>query len=174
MHTKRNILITLVAIVLLSAGIAFTAHLFQKKSASLSAARTVNQSAEEQDVRTVVLAFGKKLQSVPLAGSKEIAAKAIQDTYAPFVSADLLADWEKDPPNAPGRLTASPWPDRIDIDSVAPDTDGSYTVQGKIIEITSAEIVNGGVADSYLVAMKLRKQNDKWVITGFIEAVPVT
>jgi len=124
-------------------------------------------AGDEAAVRAVVEGFGKALQTVPLSGSKAAAAEAIKNNYAPFISSDILAFWEGDPAMAPGRRTSSPWPDRIEIIEMKHDDDGAYEVQGKIIEVTSVEVVSGGIAEEISVALKLRKQAAGWIITGF-------
>jgi hypothetical protein len=75
------------------------------------------------------------------------------------------------PERAPGRLTSSPWPDRIDIISIDRDDDGAYDVQGSIIEITSTEVGTQNIANQYPIAIKVRNQNGKWVMTGFTKAI---
>lgn len=125
--------------------------------------------SEEREVRQVIADFGKKLNMVSLAAPKEIAARSIREQYAPFISPELLAAWEADPEKAPGRLTSNPYPDRIDIVLVEKEGD-AYVVQGKVIEVTSSEPAK--TAFEYRVAIKLRKQGDRWVITGFTKALP--
>lgn len=70
----------------------------------------------------------------------------MQENYGDYVSPALLAKWLNDPLNAPGRLTSSPWPDRIEILSIEPLSEYAYEVEGEIIEITSVEKASGGVA----------------------------
>jgi len=48
-------------------------------------------------VRTVVTEFGKRLRMVAVLAPKEMVAKAMDEEYSAFVSADLLGDLEKQP-----------------------------------------------------------------------------
>ncbi|MFA5087335.1 MAG: hypothetical protein WC470_03490 [Candidatus Paceibacterota bacterium] len=128
------------------------------------ASKNISDKAQAQ---AVVVAFGKKMQNVPLAGTKEIAATAIQNNYADYVAPQLLNAWIYDPTKAPGRLTSSPWPDRIEISSIAKNRDGDYIVIGNVVEITSVEVENGGIADKYPILIGLKKINDKWMIWLF-------
>ena len=54
--------------------------------------------------------------------------------YGDYITPELLAKWQGDPQNAPGRMTSSPWPDRIEISNIERQPDGSYIANGKIIE----------------------------------------
>jgi hypothetical protein len=160
---NKNLLIVLGIIVL--AVVAF--FVYKPASAPVPAGPT----ADEQAVRQVVTDFGKKLQNVTLSASPQILKQAITDNYSSFVSADLLTAWLANPERAPGRLTSSPWPDRIEIIEITKEDDGAYEVQAKVVEITSTEAVSGGVAAEYPVALKLRAQNGQWRITGFSKAL---
>ena len=98
--------------------------------------------------------------------SKDAAAASIVANYSADVSPNLLSVWEQDPAQAPGRQTSSPWPDRIEIGSVAQNPDGSYAVAGNVIEVTSVEEANGGVADSYAMNLTVSNVNGSWLITN--------
>lgn len=132
-----------------------------------------NQSAgPEAEIRTLVAEFGSKMKNVNLAAPKEEIIKAIQENYGPYISEGLLEGWKMAPERAPGRLTSSPWPDRIEIISIAPTEDGNgYEVQGMVIEITSTEVGTSQPAAQYPVGMIVRNQNGKWLITGFSKAL---
>jgi len=129
------------------------------------AAVPVQPMSEQDQVRNVVLDFGTRLQTVSLTASKENAAAAIAANYAADVSPALLASWEADPSTAPGRLTSSPWPDHINIQSVTKNQDGTYTVTGEVAEKTSVEEANGGVSDTYPITLMVRNVNGAWLIT---------
>ena len=70
--------------------------------------------AEEAAVRAVVEGLGSKLKLVALLSPT--AAQDIQTQYAPYVAPDLLNQWANDLTQAPGKLTSSPWPERITSD----------------------------------------------------------
>jgi type II secretory pathway pseudopilin PulG len=181
---KKSTLISIIAvIVLIAAGITYaTWHskkVSQEQSAEQKAAATqlaetqkAQDAKDKEDITKLITDFGAVLKDVPLSGSKAVAAAASEKYYAPFVSRAILDAWESDPEKAPGRVTSSPWPDRIEISSLDLDPDdGSYTAQGYVIEITSVEVSIGSnsSASKYPIAMKLRKQNDRWIITGFVK-----
>ena len=124
-------------------------------------------NTQEQEAKSVVLDFGEKLKMVSILAPKKTVVKDIQDNYSGYVSPDLLNQWESDPSKAPGRITSSPWPDRIEIASVAKQGNDSYKIEGKVIEITSVEAEKGGVANSYVVNIEVQKIGNKWLITEF-------
>lgn len=133
----------------------------------LNAQKSEKPGNEETQVSNTITGFGKVMQNVSLSAPKSTVVKAIQDNYANFVSVDLLASWVANPSIAPGRLTSSPWPDRIEISKLIRNQDGSYTAQSNVVELTSKELVVGGVADIYGVTIIIKEINGKWLITQF-------
>jgi len=128
--------------------------------------------AEAVEVKSAVEGFGNVLKNVPLLASKEIVDQSIRDSYGAFVSPDLLSLWIDDPSKAPGRLTSSPWPERIEVTSVN-KINSYYQVIGNVVEITSQEVVAGGNAGLYPITIKVEKINNEWLITNF-EGYPKT
>ncbi|HVU75762.1 MAG TPA: hypothetical protein VHD38_02930 [Candidatus Paceibacterota bacterium] len=88
----------------------------------------------EAHARATVESFGQELKQVSLMAPD--AASQIADRYAPYTDPSLLDAWKSDPAHAPGRLTSSPYPDRIEIQSVASQGAG-YVVTGEVVEMTS-------------------------------------
>ena len=90
----------------------------------------VNNSGEEdkKTVVTLVESFGKKLQQVSLLAPPEDLKKNMEENYGSYVTSELLTQFLNDPDNAPGRLTSSPWPDRIEITSTEKTSEGLYEV----------------------------------------------
>ncbi|NPV92385.1 MAG: hypothetical protein HPY50_16595 [Firmicutes bacterium] len=122
--------------------------------------------AVRETVANLVKDFGGRLQNVSLLAPKDTLIKSIQDNYGQYVSPDLLNEWQKDPQNAPGRVTSSPWPDRIEVLSVVKLPDSSYEVKGEVIEVTSTEKANGGAAARRPVTLAVGKIGDRWLITA--------
>ena len=115
--------------------------------------------------RSTVEQFGRQMQKVSLLAPD--ASSTIATVYSPYATPEIIVMWQSDLENAPGKLTSSPWPDHIDILQIAKDDDGAYEVQGKVIEVTST-----GPANTYQIALKLRRQADgKLLITGFTKIV---
>jgi hypothetical protein len=70
----------------------------------------------------------------------------------------------QDTSKVPGRTVSSPWPERIEIDSVQKLDSTSYTVNGKIIGMTSVEMTQGGNAGETPITLTLKKVNGTWLI----------
>jgi len=130
---------------------------------------SVNNISENDNsaatVTTLVEGFGKKLQAVSLLAPAEIVSRSIQESYGDYVSPDLLAEWKRDPQKAPGRIVSSPWPDRIEILDLEKLSESGYAVKGEVIEITSVELLNGGVAAKRPIALQVEKFENRWLIT---------
>lgn len=122
------------------------------------------EQSEKEEVTSIVESFGKKLQTVSLPAPEDVLKKSMQENYGGLVSQSLLEKWISDPLNAPGRLTSSPWPDRIEIQSIEKLSENAYEVKGQIIEITSVEKVSGGAAAKRPITLAVKKTDDRWLI----------
>lgn len=129
-----------------------------------SSTTTPALSPEEIAVRARVIDFGRQLQKVPLMAERTIVEAAMDQNYGRLVEAGLLSQWKANAKNAPGRLTSSPWPERIEITAAQKNTDGTYTVSGEIVEMSST-----GEGDHMPVSITLSYQNNEWVITRYEE-----
>jgi hypothetical protein len=118
----------------------------------------------QAQARETVEGFGKALQSVSLLAPD--AAAQLEQQYAPYVDASLLAAWKADPARAPGRRTSSPYPDRIEIQSVAPQGAG-YVVSGSVVEATSA-----GESGRYSVVILVVPEDHGYRIVAYQEQAP--
>jgi hypothetical protein len=115
----------------------------------------------------LVEAFGKRLQNVALLAPD--AAQELQAQYANYVSPALLTAWMADLPKAPGRVTSSPWPDRIEIATLIKDSADKYEVNGFVIEITSVEVTSGGAAARIPVRIVAERIQGSWLITEYTQ-----
>jgi hypothetical protein len=129
--------------------------------------KTPKDAAEEAEVRELVETFGKTLQTFSLQAPD--AAQEIEKRYSEFVSPALLEMWTSDVSKAPGRFVSSPWPDRIEITSLAKEGSDRYVMDGFVIEVTSMEVVNGGAAAKIPVHVVVGKDQGRWVITEYTE-----
>lgn len=142
---------------------------------SNSAKNNNNSNEQQQDEQTLsnekdavvntVEGFGAKLQAVSLMASADTLEKSMKENYSEFVSEELIAKWINDPLNAPGRLASSPWPERIEILSVDKTSKDAYQVNGEIIEITSVEKVNGGIAAKRSITLIVKNIDNRWLIS---------
>ncbi len=168
---KKVIVLTVVLVVIIGGIFYFSQQ--KPQEASAPAPQETVPTTDEQAIRNLISQFGDKMKTISLLAPKNELIKSIEDNYGPYISPELLAGWRMHPEWAPGRLTSSPWPSRIKILLLERQDNGSYEAQGKIMEMTSVEEAGGGEIDSgQYAALKIRKQNDKWIITGFTKAVP--
>jgi hypothetical protein len=163
MFTKKTLILILILVVLILAGglVLNGAKQMTPKTTPPPA------SADEIAVRDLVTEFGAHLKNVPLAADPQMLKEIIRTEYAPYVTPELLAKWQAYPQTAPGRLTSSPWPERIDITSVT-DSGVQYVVKGTIVLMTSEEVAHGGVAGTEPVTIALEKRNGTWLIVGYL------
>ena len=124
-------------------------------------------TAEETEIRQLIEGFGKRLQTVSLLAPD--AAEEIRKQYSEYAAPELLQIWMEDPLKAPGRLTSSPWPDRIEIEAMTKES-GGYAVTGYVIEITSVEAANGGEAVRAPVRIFVERIQNRWWITGYVQS----
>jgi len=112
--------------------------------------------------------FGAQLKLIPLNAEKEVVVESMDRYYAPLVEATLLTRWENDIANAPGRLTSSPWPEKLEVEKVTRTFGGEYRIEGRIVEVTSVEqAAEGGEARSYPVTLTMQKAGEKWVLVQY-------
>jgi hypothetical protein len=118
--------------------------------------------ADEQAVRAVVEQFGLRLRNVSILGPAHVLESSIRREYAPYVTPELLDSWLAEPTTAPGRLTSSPWPERIEIASVTPRSSDRYDVDGEIVESASAGRTP--------VRIDVSRSEGGWRIASFVPA----
>ncbi len=123
-------------------------------------------SEDEAQIRSSIEGFGWVLQEVSLLAPD--AADRMREKYAEFTSPDLLDAWIAEPTAAPGRLTSSPWPDRIEFESIQAQGSGQYLVAGSVIEITSQELGTDQFAAQYPVEITISLINGRWQIAGWV------
>ena len=121
------------------------------------------QNNDEDAVNRLVEDFGKKLQLVSLLAPENVLGESMQENYGEFVSPTLLEQWLKNSINAPGRLTSSPWPDRIEILSTEKISEGAYEVKGEIIEIANG---NDEIVAKRPITLVVEKIDRKWLINN--------
>jgi hypothetical protein len=122
-----------------------------------------NRSRDMAQVTKLVTDFGQYEKSISLQEDAELLKSDIQQNYSQFVTDTLLQQWRSAPATAPGRQTSSPWPDRIEIDSVTPQGSG-YIVSGRVVMLTSA-----GESASTPVILQVIQDNGSWKIAAYQE-----
>lgn len=128
--------------------------------------QNVTEDRAGKEIKTLVESFGQNLKKVSLLAPREELIKSIEDNYSQFISDELLQQWKNDPRSAPGRVSSSPWPERIEITDFEKISDDEYNVIGRVVELTSQEVAHGGIAAVRPVKISVKKINEKWVINN--------
>lgn len=128
-----------------------------------------DEGATEKTVRLIVEEFGENLAKVSLVAPADILEKEMKESYSGFISEELMERWIEDPSIAFGKLTSSPWPDRIEILTVDKIDKNTYSVSGEVIEMTSVEVENGGYSGKYPVELKVELSGSNWVIMDAVK-----
>lgn len=128
-----------------------------------SAPRQAGPGTEANTVRQIVTSFGKELSKVSLLAPESTRSAEMESAYKPYLTTPLLENWKKNPGEALGRNTSSPFPDRIEIVSVSPRSLTSYTVEGNIIEVANG---SSGTTTTAVqpVTLVVEKSADTWLI----------
>ena len=121
--------------------------------------------ADNSAVQTAVMQFGTVMQKVSL--SAPDALQEIASNYAPYASSSVIKIWQANRAFAPGRGLSSPWPSSISITGTSKNSDGTYAVEGQVIEITSNEVAHGGIAAEFPVTLTLAKYRGTWLIASY-------
>jgi hypothetical protein len=123
--------------------------------------------------RKVVETFGERLKNVSLLAPDSIVATEIRANYGGLVTEHLLDGWLFRLDTAPGREVSSPWPERIQVDTVRNAGAGTCLVEGKIVYLTSMEVTHGGAAALRPVTMQVQQQDDDgWKINSYQVTTP--
>jgi len=121
----------------------------------------VDEEADKKAVAAVVEQFGRQLKLVSLLAPEDTVKQAIEEHYETWITPGLLNAWLSDPSKAPGSLTSSPRPDRIEIEEIAAVSDGSYEVTGYIIETAGGQ---DDIAAKQPITLRVVKLDDRWAI----------
>lgn len=116
-----------------------------------------------QQARQVVDDFGKKLKNVSLLAPKDQLENDAKTNYSGLVADELLNRWLKDTSKMPGRKVSSPWPEKIEVETMS-FANEEFDVQGAVIEMTSESVTQGREAGRYAIELKLKQINGKWQI----------
>jgi hypothetical protein len=125
--------------------------------------QSINQKFDNDKTLVVKLIedFGSKLKNVSLLAPDNVVKNSIQENYGEFISPELLAKWQRDLQDIPGRVLSSPWPERIYISEMERLSDSEYQIEGQIIEMTS-----DGVAAKRPITITAEKIENSWLITA--------
>jgi len=114
-------------------------------------------------IAQIVEVFGQNLKNVrTVIVPRETTEVLIDRYYTPYVTKELIASWKRKIETTPGRELSSPWPERIEVHSVALTADGTYEVQGQVIWLAGGEIVGKDA-----VTIQLKLEDGRWKIYAY-------
>lgn len=121
-------------------------------------------------VRNLVIDFGARMKQVSLLGPDSARARSLRTQFGDMVGPSLLAEWAREPRRAPGRLTSSPWPERIEITALSRKSRRAFFVDGEVVLRTSADAT--GDAGRIPVRLILWKAGPRWRIMDYDQGSP--
>ncbi|HEU0080692.1 MAG TPA: hypothetical protein VFQ72_01535 [Candidatus Paceibacterota bacterium] len=121
-------------------------------------------SGEQGAVEAAARGLGSRLKNVSLMAPAASLAAALDREYGAYVAPELLARWKADPSRALGRQTSNPYPDSLSVVGVSLQPDGSYVVEGNVVETTSADPQR--VAAVYPVMLRWEKRSGSWLLVS--------
>lgn len=117
----------------------------------------------DANVRRVVERFGARMKLVSILGHDSAAVRSLRSAYGPFVTPELLAEWQADPQRAPGREVSNPWPARITIRSMRVEA-GGCRVAGDVVFVEMADTAS--IIELRPVILHLRNVAG-WRVSGY-------
>jgi membrane-bound inhibitor of C-type lysozyme len=120
---------------------------------------------KKETIRQVVNDFGQQLKNVSLLSPEEQVRADMENYYNDLVVYETIKKWFKNPLEAPGRLTSSPWPEKIEVDSINEETKEKYLVKGRIIEMTNTEEDEKEKTVERKIDICLAEFDGNWLIT---------
>ncbi len=122
----------------------------------------INELQEESEIKKLLDLFVQRMQLITLASPLERIKEMIKDAYHELVTEELLNQWLNSPQEAPGKITSSPWPDKIEIKKLSKINPNEYQVEGSLIWMTST-----GFAKEDKVEIKILKKDSKWLLAEY-------
>jgi hypothetical protein len=163
--TRTSTIITaIIVIIIIGLGLWF---FLQPATAPSTQTGTQQGSVSTQTdaaIRSTVTQFGTHLKNVSLLSTSTLSSQMASE-YGPYLTPDLLSQWQDNPQLALGREVSSPWPDRIEVNSVTQNSDGTYNVSADIVEVTSTDTATSS-GNRVPVTFTLAQGGSGFVITS--------
>ncbi|MHB8070419.1 MAG: hypothetical protein ACYDHF_00505 [Candidatus Cryosericum sp.] len=162
MNTNGLVKLIVVAIVLFLAISVGAYLLFRPSTTPPPSAADVNA------IYQVVGEFGARLKDVVITTSDQDVITAVDINLKQLITDRLYQVLVQDKIRIPGRYVSSPWPDRIEIDSVQMLDSGSYTIHGSQVVMTDDTVAHGGNAGETPITLTLKKVNGVWLVDDVV------
>jgi hypothetical protein len=118
------------------------------------------------EARRVAETLVQRERLVSLLAPDSAVRRELADAYGGLVTSSLLAEWQSRPELAPGRELSNPWPARIEIASMQPDS-GGCRLEGEVIEVTKSDTLSP--IERRHVTMRLANQGG-WRVSAYESA----
>jgi hypothetical protein len=119
----------------------------------------------EQVVTDLTHQIGEDMQKISLLGPKDTVESDIERYYKPIVTPELYAIWKTDINLVPGRVTSSPYPQKIDITRTEKMSKTKYRIFGTVVEVANGAGDTTEVAGTYPITITYSYLNGKWLIS---------
>ncbi len=120
--------------------------------------------ADINAIYQVVGEFGARLKDVDIDAPDQDIMTAVDYNLKQFITSELYQVFVHDKIRIPGRYMSSPWPERIEINSVQMLDSGSCTVHASQVMMTTDNVAHGGNAGEEPITLTLKKVNGIWLI----------
>ena len=124
--------------------------------------------ADINAIYQVVGEFGARLKDVVITTSDQNVITAVDFNLKQLITDRLYQVFVQDKIRIPGRYVSSPWPERIEINSIQMLDSGSYTVHGSQVVMTDDTVAHGGNAGEEPITLTLKKVNGIWLVDDVI------
>ncbi|MFZ2414102.1 MAG: hypothetical protein WAW16_07780 [Candidatus Cryosericum sp.] len=124
--------------------------------------------ADINAIYQVVGEFGARLKDVDIDASDQDIITAVDYNLKQFITNQLYQAFVQDKIRIPGRYPSSPWPERIEINSVQMLDSASCTVHGSQVMMTDDTVAHGGNAGKTPITLTLKKVNGIWLIDDVV------
>jgi len=129
---------------------------------------TPPSAADINAIYQVVGEFGARLKDVVITTSDQDVITAVDFNLKQLITDRLYQVFVQDKIRIPGRYVSSPWPERIEINSIQMLDSGSYTVHGSQVVMTDDTVAHGGNAGEEPITLTLKKVSGVWLIDDVI------
>ena len=125
-----------------------------------------SRGTEYENIMNFVESFGQKLKYVSLQSEDEQIDEDIKNYYSNYLTSELLNKWLNNHEIVLGRLSSSPWPEKIEVLSILELTRDSYILKGNLIEVTSTDLTQKAG-----ISLIIKKVNGSWLIDNIFYTV---
>lgn len=125
---------------------------------------------QQRAVEEIVARFASRMQTVSLQAAHNVVSAQVREAYGELVTFELLAEWMELPDSAPGRRVSSPWPDRIEVDTIRRLATDLFEVTGQVVYVTSVDRTPEASAATEPVRLRvIRMADESWRISEYAE-----